>query len=94
MSCQINVKQDEATANGIVNSNNYNWQQLKTGKCLCSHRSSLKQQETQRAAYRAPEYNVPPFLRNRPGRHFCLLIGQNNTNMVQDVKILLPVMFH
>ena len=28
------------------------------------------------------------------GGHFCLLIGTNNTNMVEDVKILLPVKFH
>ena len=28
-------------------------------------------QEAQRATYRAPEYNVPPFLRNRPGRPIC-----------------------
>ena len=28
------------------------------------------------------------------GGHFCLLIGPNNTNMVEDVEILLPVKFH
>ena len=28
------------------------------------------------------------------GAHFCLLIGPNNTHMVEDVEILLPVKFH
>ena len=28
------------------------------------------------------------------GGHFCLLIGLNNTNMVVDIEILLPVKFH
>ena len=41
---------------------------------------SLKQQEAQRATYRAPEYNVPPFWGIGQGGHFCLLIGPKNTN--------------
>ena len=28
------------------------------------------------------------------GGYFCLLIGPNNTNMVDDIEILLPVKFH
>ena len=50
--------------------------------------------EAQRVTYRAPEYNVPPFWRIGQGSQFCLLIGQNNTNMVEDVEIMLPVKFH
>ena len=49
-------------------------------------------QEAQRATYRAPEYNVSPFL--GIGKHFCLLIGNRNTNLVEDIEILLPVKFH
>ena len=33
------------------------------------------------------------FLRNLPRRTFCLLIGPKNTNLVEDVEILLPVKF-
>ena len=43
-----------------------------------------QEQEAQRATYRAPEYNVPPF---------CLLISPKNTKLVEDVEILLPVKF-
>ena len=50
-----------------------------------------KKQVTQRAAYRAPEYNVPTFLGICQAGHFCLLIGPKNTNLVEDVEILLPV---
>ena len=32
-------------------------------------------QEAQRAAYRAPEYNVPPFWQISQDGNFCLLIG-------------------
>ena len=49
--------------------------------------------EAQRAAYRAPEYNVPPFWGIGQGGHFCLLIGPKNTNLEEDVEILLPVKF-
>ena len=54
----------------------------------------LKKQEAQRATYRAPEYNVPPFWGIGQGGHFCLLIGPKNTNSEEDVEILLPVKFH
>ena len=30
---------------------------------------------------------------NRPRRTFCLLIGLQNTNLAEDVEILLPVKF-
>ena len=41
-------------------------------------------QKAQRATYRAPEYNLPPFLfTDRP----------KNTKLVEDVEILLPVKF-
>ena len=33
------------------------------------------------------------FLRNQPRRTFCLLIGPKNTNLLEDVEILLPVKF-
>ena len=54
---------------------------------------SYKKQETQRATYRAPDYNVPPFLGISQGGHFCFLIGPKNTNLVEDIEILLPVKF-
>ena len=50
-------------------------------------------QEAQRAAYRAPEYNVPPFWGIGQGGHFCLLFSPKNTNLVEDVEILHPVKF-
>ena len=56
------------------------------------HRNTNKQ-EAQRATYRAPEYNVPPFWGIGKGGHFCLLIGPKNTNSEEDVEILLPVKF-
>ena len=34
------------------------------------------EQEAQRATYRAPEYNVPPFWRIGQGSHLVFLIGQ------------------
>ena len=52
-----------------------------------------QKQEAKRATYRAPEYNMPPFWGIGQGRHFCLLIGPKNTNLVEDVEILLPVKF-
>ena len=52
------------------------------------------QQEAQKATYRAPEYNVPPFWGISQGGHFCFLIGPNNKNLVEDIEILLPVKFH
>ena len=51
-------------------------------------------QEAQRATYRAPEYNVPPFWRIGQGGHLVFPIGPKNTNLVEDVEILLPVKFH
>ena len=52
-----------------------------------------RKQEAQRATYRATEYNVQPFWGIGQGGSFCLLIGQQNTNLVEDVEILLPVKF-
>ena len=53
----------------------------------------IGQQEAQRATYRAPEHNVPAFWQISQGGNFCLLIGLKNTNLVEDVEILLPVKF-
>ena len=50
-------------------------------------------QEAQRATYRAPAYNVPPFGGICRGGHFWLLIGPKNTNLVEDIEILLPATF-
>ena len=50
-------------------------------------------QEAQRATYRTPEYNVQPLRGIGQDGHFCLLIRQQNTNLVEDVEILLPVKF-
>ena len=104
--------------------------------------AATNKQEAQRATYRAPEHNMPPFWGIGQGGHFCLLIGQKkhelgrgrwdlascqvslnsiqrfqsrirkcltqsegqgghavfpigtkNTNLVEDVEILLPVKF-
>ena len=55
--------------------------------------SWLHKQEAKRATYRAPEYNVPAFRQISQGSNFCLLIGLKNTNLVEDVEILLPVEF-
>ena len=48
-------------------------------------------QEAQRATYREPEYNVPPFWGIRQGGHFYLLVSPKNTNLEEDVEVLLPV---
>ena len=56
--------------------------------------STSHKQEAQRATYRAPEYNVPPFWGISQGGHFCFLIGPKNTTLVEDIEILLPVKFH
>ena len=53
----------------------------------------IHKQEAQRATYRVPEYNVPAFWQISQGGNFCLLISLKNTNLVEDVKILLPVKF-
>ena len=45
-------------------------------------------QEAQRATYRAPEYNVPHLL-----PHLGFLIGPKNTNLVEDIEILLSINF-
>ena len=50
-------------------------------------------QEAQRATYRAPEYNVPPFWRIGQGGHPVFPIGPKNTNLVEDVEIFLLVKF-
>ena len=54
---------------------------------------STCKQEAQRATYRAPEYNVPPFWRISQGGHLVFPIGPKNTNLVEDIEILLPVKF-
>ena len=54
----------------------------------------ITKQEAQRATYRAPEYNLPPFWGISQVEHFCWLIGPINTNLVEDNEILLPVKFH
>ena len=46
-----------------------------------------------KVACRAPEYNVPYFFTDWAGRLFLLLIGPENTNFVEDLKIFLPVKF-
>ena len=51
------------------------------------------EQEAQRATYRAPEYNVPPFWGIGQDRHFRLLISPKNTNLVEGIEILLLVKF-
>ena len=56
-------------------------------------RHTKSEQEAQRATYRAPEYNVPPFWRIGQGGHLVFPIGPKNTNLVEDVEILLPVKF-
>ena len=53
----------------------------------------FKKQEAQRATYRAPEYNVPPFWRIGQGGHSFFPIGPKNTNLVEDVEISLLVKF-
>ena len=50
-----------------------------------------KKQEAQRATYRAPEYNKPPFWRIGQGGLLFFSIGPKNTNLVEDIEILLPV---
>ena len=55
--------------------------------------TSIREQEAQRATYRAPEYNVPPFWRIGQGDHLVFPIGPKNTNLVEDIEILLPVKF-
>ena len=60
---------------------------------LYSAGTTKVRQEAQRATYRAPEYNVPPFWWICQGGHFCLLISPKNTNLVEDIEILLPVKF-
>ena len=54
---------------------------------------SKNKQEAQRATYRAPEYNLPPFWGISQREQFCWLISPINTNLVEDVEILLPVKF-
>ena len=71
---------------------------LKKLKCVCETltmppAATKSKQEAQRATYRAPEYNMPPFWGIGQSGHFCLLIGLKNTNLVEDVEILLPVKF-
>ena len=58
-------------------------------------KEEIWQQEAQRATYRAPEYNVPPYWGIGQGWHFCLLIRPKNTNLVlgRGIKILHPVKF-
>ena len=62
-------------------------------RCIKIPTKYMYKQEAQRATYRATEYNVPPFWGIGQDGHFCLLIGMKNTNLVEDVQILLPVKF-
>ena len=48
----------------------------------------MKEQEAQRATYRAPENNVPHLL-----PHLGFLIGPKKTNLVEDIEILLSINF-
>ena len=50
-------------------------------------------QEAQRATYRAPEYNVAPFWGISQGGHLVFAIDPKNTNLVEDIEILLPDKF-
>ena len=52
-----------------------------------------QKQEAQRATYRAPEYNVPPFWRIGKGGHPVFPIGPKNTNLLEDFEIFLLVKF-
>ena len=54
---------------------------------------TIVKQEAQRATYRSPEYNVRPFWQIGQGGHLVFPIGPKNTNLVEDVEILLPVKF-
>ena len=51
-------------------------------------RVTLHKQEAQRATYRAPEYNVPHLL-----PHLGFLICLKNTNLIEDIEILLSINF-
>ena len=67
--------------------------QQEAQRAICWWLDAKTQQEAQRATYRAPEYNVPPFWGIGQGGHFCLQISPKNTNLVEDVEILLPAKF-
>ena len=49
-----------------------------------------RKQEAQRATYRAPEYNVPPFWQIG---HICKLISPENTNRFVEFRSAVPVKF-
>ena len=53
----------------------------------------MLEQQAQRATYRALEYNVPPLWGICQDGNFCLMIGPKNTNLSEDVEILLPSSF-
>ena len=61
--------------------------------CIFLILNSKKKQDAQRATYRAPEYNVPPFWQIGQGGHLVFPISPKNTNLVEDIKILFPVKF-
>ena len=65
-----------------------------TKGCQNPHISLFIKQEAQMATYRASEYNVPPFWQIGRGGHLVFPIGPKNTNLVEDVEILLPVKFN
>ena len=54
-----------------------------------------EKQDAQRATYSAPEYNVQPFwgISQGQGGHLVFPISPKNTNLVEDVEILIPVKF-
>ena len=67
---------------------------MKKSRCVCETltmppASTKSKQEAQRATYSAPEYNVPHLL-----PHLGFLIGPKNTNLVEDIEILLSIDFH
>ena len=50
-------------------------------------------QEAHKAPYRTRKYNVPTFWQIGKGGNFYSFIGLKNTNLVEDIEILLPVKF-
>ena len=61
------------------------------GKKVISQKTAERRDP--KGTYRAPEYNVPPLLTDQKGRPSYFLIDPKNTNLVEDVQILLPVKF-
>ena len=51
-------------------------------------------QEAQRATYRAPECNMPPFLMKWPGQLSLVYDPHKNRKLVEDVEYFILVKFH